>query len=98
MSNRTVARFSPYPDRSANRAADADMQPRRGRSGARRLQVVGGGHSLVPQTVYLQSGSQAPIYNGPIAGDVNNFENNFQVYELDKDGTCCLIQGSELSP
>ncbi|KAJ2936807.1 hypothetical protein H1R20_g256, partial [Candolleomyces eurysporus] len=100
MANRANPRFTPYPQRPARGTTDdGDVQGPRGET-RNRNHLVRYSILPVPQTVYLQQGSQAPIFNAPIAGGVNHYTSGADVLQIlyDHSATGAMHDSDERFP
>ncbi|RXW18960.1 hypothetical protein EST38_g6904 [Candolleomyces aberdarensis] len=100
MANRANSRFSPYPQRPApGTVDDGDVQGHRG--GTRNRNHFARDSLLpVPQTVFFQQGSQAPIFNAPITGGVNHYASGIDALQTlyDHSATGAMHDSDERFP
>ncbi|RXW13098.1 hypothetical protein EST38_g12757 [Candolleomyces aberdarensis] len=100
MANRANSRFSPYPQRpTRGMTDDGDVHNHRGGT-HNHNHLARHGLLPLPQTAFFQQESQAPIFNGPIAGNVNHYASGIGALQTlyDHSATGAMHDSNERFP
>ena len=73
MTSRANSRFNPYRSQRPTPRGTPHLDGNEGHARGTRNHLVTDGQPSAPQNVFFQQGSQAPIFNAAIVGDVNNY-------------------------